>query len=188
MNIVGVFKDYYQSGFKTKVPPIIFNFAPNCDYFSIKYNPSNNKEVLNFLKNEYAKIFQQDSFDYFYLNDFYYSQYKSDFQFGKVLNAFMITSLIITCMALFSLSIYATNKRIKEVAIRKVFGASVKKILFILTLDTLKSIFISGRLFDSDKVRYTPPKITDAMIINTRIPIFLLKILRGSLGWATTSK
>jgi putative ABC transport system permease protein len=141
--IVGVFKDFYQLGFKSKVPPMLISLAPNVGYLSIKYNSANHAEIREFIKTKYELFFPQSSFEYFYLNEFYFSQYNSDFQFGKMFYAFMIISMIISCLALFGFSYYATNKRMKEIGIRKINGAKVSEILSMLNKDFIKWVVIA---------------------------------------------
>lgn len=136
--IVGVFKDFHQLGFKSKVPPMLISLAPNIGYLSIKYNSENHSEVRDFVKANYESFFPQSSFEYFYLSDFYFNQYNSDFQFGKLFYAFMTISMIISCLALFGFSYYATNKRMKEIGIRKINGARISEILIMLNHDFLK--------------------------------------------------
>ena len=141
--IVGVFKDFHQLGFKSKVPPMLISLAPNIGYLAIKYNTENHAEVRDFIKSNYESFFPQSSFEYFYLSDFYFNQYNSDFQFGKLFYAFMTISMIISCLALFGFSYYATNKRMKEIGIRKINGAKISEILTMLNKDFLRWVTIA---------------------------------------------
>ena len=141
--IVGVFKDFHQLGFKSKVPPMLISLAPNVGYLSVKYNSANHAEIREFIKTKFDMFFPQSSFEYFYLNEFYYSQYNSDFQFGKIFYGFMVISMMISCLALFGFSYYDTSKRMKEIGIRKINGAKISEILTMLNKDFLKWVAIA---------------------------------------------
>ncbi len=141
--IVGVFKDFHQLGFKSKVPPMLISLAPNIGYLSIKYNTENYAEIREIIKSNYEMFFPHSPFEYFYLSEFYFDQYNSDFQFGKLFYGFMTISMIISCLALFGLSFYSTNKRIKEIGIRKINGAKVSEILTMLNKDFLRWVTIA---------------------------------------------
>jgi putative ABC transport system permease protein len=141
--IAGVFNDFHQLGFKSKVPPMLISLAPNIGYLSIKYNTENHAEVREFIKSNYELFFPQSSFEYFYLSEFYFNQYNSDFQFGKLFYAFMIISMMISCLALFGFSYYATKKRMQEIGIRKINGARISEILAMLNKDFIKWVTIA---------------------------------------------
>jgi putative ABC transport system permease protein len=116
---------------------------PNIGYLSIKYNTENHAEVRDFIKSNYESFFPLSSFEYFYLSEFYFNQYNSDFQFGKLFYAFMTISMIISCLALFGFSYYSTNKRMKEIGIRKINGAKISEILTMLNKDFLRWVTIA---------------------------------------------
>ena len=71
------------------------------------------------------------------LNWFFNSYYESERQFRDLFTAFAILAAVIGCLGLFGLSSFTAMQRTREVAIRKVLGSSVRKIVFLLSRDFL---------------------------------------------------
>ena len=84
-----------------------------------------------------------DLFDYFFLDDYYNQQYQNDQQFGRVFSLFAALASIITVLGILGLSSFSATQRIKEIGIRKVIGASVSKILLLLSRDFLILIVVA---------------------------------------------
>jgi putative ABC transport system permease protein len=88
-------------------------------------------------------LFPGYPFDYFFLDDHFNKQYRSDVQFGKISGMFTFLAIFIGCLGLFALSSYETILRTKEIGIRKVLGASIQSILLMLMKNLISLIFIS---------------------------------------------
>ena len=88
------------------------------------------------------KYFPENPFSYFFLDESFNDQYKADEQFGKVFGLFALLAIVIACFGLLSLSAYNVLQRTKEIGIRKILGAPVKHLLFILSKDFLLLVII----------------------------------------------
>jgi putative ABC transport system permease protein len=149
--VIGVVKDYHQQSLQQNYTPVILfmdpalNWIPT-NYYSIKFNGHNLDEVMKGLKNSWSNYFPESSFDWFFLDDFYNRQYQQDLQFGKLFLLFSSLAILIACMGLFGLTAYATARRIKEIGVRKIMGASVGNITSLLTLDAIKLVLLSSVL------------------------------------------
>ncbi len=143
--IIGVIGNFHQESPRLDFEPQIFRLAQRFGgYFSIKLASTNNlKEIQNKIENQYKDFFPGNPFDYFYLEDYYENQYKSEVRFGKVFGAFSLLALFITSLGILSLSAFSAAQRKKEIGIRKVLGASVKQILVILTKNYISLLLIS---------------------------------------------
>jgi putative ABC transport system permease protein len=89
------------------------------------------------------KHFPDDPFSYYFLDESFEQQYKEDSLFGKVFGLFASLAILIACFGLLGLSAYNILQRTKEIGIRKVMGASVNSLLFILSKDFLQLVLIS---------------------------------------------
>ncbi len=145
--IIGVLKDYHQQSLKEAFEPHIFRLMPYGrdirGVSAIKINTHNIKETIRLVHQRYDQFFPGNPFDYFFLDDYYNQQYKEDELFGKVFGIFSFLALFITSLGIFGLSSFMVIQRSKEIAVRKVVGASVSRIFLLLTNDFLKLIFIS---------------------------------------------
>jgi putative ABC transport system permease protein len=89
------------------------------------------------------KYFPADPIEYFFLDETFNQQYKSDQLFGKVFGVFAFLAILIACFGLLGLSSYNVLQRTKEIGIRKVLGASVQNILLLLSGSFVKLIIIA---------------------------------------------
>jgi putative ABC transport system permease protein len=82
-------------------------------------------------------------FSYYFLDEFFDRQYRSEDRFGKLFLNFAVLAIFISCLGLLGLASYSTMQRTKEIGIRKVMGASVSNIINLLSKDFLKLVFVS---------------------------------------------
>lgn len=143
--VVGVVKDFHFRSFHDEIRPIVFMLDPpgSKNYVFAKIDSEKTSEVLSHLGNVFAEFSPEYPFDYFFLNDEYNRMYEAELRFGVVFNAFTILALVIACLGLFSLSAFMTEQRTKEIGIRKVFGASVSRIIAVLNQDFIKLVLVS---------------------------------------------
>lgn len=145
--IVGVLKDYHQQSLKKAFEPHIFWLLPygrgNRGVFAVKINPRNVEETVRRVRRQYEAFFPGNPFDFFFLADYYDQQYNADELFGEVIGIFSFLAIFVTALGIFGLSSFVSVQRTKEIGIRKVLGANVSQILFLLIKDFLVLIGIS---------------------------------------------
>jgi putative ABC transport system permease protein len=143
--IIGVTADHHQESFKQDLQAIMY-MQPQWTawkYFSVNINPNNFNRDVESIRTAYSKAFPDNSFSYFFLDDFFDHQYQADQQFGTIFNVFTLLAIIITCLGLLGLSIFSVTQRTKEIGIRKVLGASSAIILFLFSKDFVRILLIS---------------------------------------------
>jgi len=149
--VIGVVKDYHQQSLQQNYTPVIlfmdpaFNWVP-INYYSVKFTGNNPNQIISQIKNSWNGYFSESSFNWFFLDDFYNTQYQQDLQFGKLFLLFSCLAILIACMGLFGLTAYSTSRRIKEIGVRKVLGASIGHIISLLTIDAIKLVLYSSLL------------------------------------------
>lgn len=118
-------RNYHQEGLWDKQEPLIFRFFENNDdFYSVKVNPLNIKEVIDFVEYIWYEFYPQNPFDYFFLEDYYNEQYRNEMRFGRIFGLFTFLAIFIACLGLFGLSSFTTLQRKREIGIRKVLGSS----------------------------------------------------------------
>lgn len=136
--IVGVVKDYRQESLKKAYDPLVFRYASAPGgFYSIKFNTENVKESLTKFEADWKEFFPGNPIQFFFLDDHYNQQYKSDRQFGQVFGLFSGLAIFIACLGLFGLSSLTAIQRTKEIGVRKVLGASVSSILTLMSKEYL---------------------------------------------------
>jgi putative ABC transport system permease protein len=149
VKIIGVTKDYHQRSLKSALQPVIFNpiYASDINlakYFSVKVAGRNIRQTMSQIKAKWDDLYPYQPFEYYFLDDLFNSQYKSDQEFGEVFGLFAVLAILISCIGLFGMASYANAQRTKEIGIRKVVGASLKDIMVMLVTDFAKWVVLAN--------------------------------------------
>lgn len=143
--IIGVVSDFHLSTVKKKIEPLVL-FKRNSLWlinFVVSFHPDMKKEALSDMKKTWTKIFPEYPFEYSYVDSMYENVYKSELLQAKFLSVFTFMALFICSMGLLGLSLLETQRRTKEIGIRKVNGAKIGEIMMMLNLEFIKWIVLS---------------------------------------------
>ncbi len=144
--ILGVVKNHHWNSLKQLYEPMIFRVEmASSANISIQLT-GNTHEALVQIEQKYKAFFPDDAFSFYFLDDFYNAQYQTEQQFGKLFSMFSVLAVLIGCLGLWGLASFTTIYRLKEISIRKVLGASVNSIIYLLTSQFLKPLLIAGTL------------------------------------------
>lgn len=145
LRIVGIVENYHQEGLKQDFRPTAFRLQQNArSYFCVKVDSQNLGQMLTVLETEYAKVFPNNPFDYFFLDNFFNRQYKNERQFGSVFAFFSLLAIMVASLGLFGLASFTAAQRTKEIGIRKILGSSVSRIFVLLSKDFMWLVLIAN--------------------------------------------
>lgn len=141
--IIGVSKDFHQNSLKSELAPIALLLRENqVNYYSIKINSASEKEnlkkTLAEIESSWQSFFPENPFQYFFLDEYFDQQYKSDRQFGVIFQLFSGLAISVACLGLFGLASFSITQRTKEIGMRKVLGATIPNVLGLLSKDFIK--------------------------------------------------
>jgi len=144
--IVGVAKDFNFNSLHHKIETMfMFNQTQwGLNRMSVKINGSRAKDALTYIESVWKKINPGIPYEYQFLDDHFKEVYRADSQISTIVGALAILAIIISCLGLFGLASYAAEKRVKEVGIRKVLGASLQHLVFKLSKDFLKYVLLAA--------------------------------------------
>jgi putative ABC transport system permease protein len=144
--IVGVVADFHQKSLHSLIKPLIITSkTANEDLISVALAPQDLngnswKTVLATMQNAWSSVYPEDDFNYKFQDEEIGKSYKSEQEIERLLEWATGLSIFISCLGLLGLVILTTNQRTKEIGIRKIIGASVTQIIFLLSSDLLKLI------------------------------------------------
>jgi putative ABC transport system permease protein len=143
--IIGVVPDYYHQSVKETFKPTVFYIQQvYSNYYILSLEKSASlSHVISLVNKSWNKFYPKDPFEYFFLDDFYNEQYKKDNQFQKVFTSFAVLTVFVACLGLFALSLFTISKRSKEIAIRKINGASTMTIITSILNDFMRLVLIA---------------------------------------------
>ena len=98
------------------------------------------KTFLQKVKNLWSKHFSGVPFEYSFVDDIVQQQYTTELTLSRIINSFTMMAIAISCLGLFGLAAFSAEQRNKEVAVRKVLGATVSDLVGLLSTDFLKLV------------------------------------------------
>ena len=141
--IVGVIDGYFQNSLDQVIKPTIFNCDLGGYFIFIRIRNANMQEVVSKVKSEFQTYFKDQYFEYFFLDEYFNTQYKSHIQLFRSFILFSLMAVIITALSLFGLVMLVSVSRTKEIGIRKINGARVFEILIMLNKNFFVLVSIS---------------------------------------------
>jgi len=142
--VIGVWKDYHHESVRKPVNPIIFFHRHPIEYGYYSFQTqSSDGNYLETLQQIWKKHYPFDQFTHYFVDSFFEQQYRADELFEKLLSLFSIISITVAALGLFGMASLSIVKRMKEIGIRKVLGASVLNILLLISKSYVKLIVIS---------------------------------------------
>jgi putative ABC transport system permease protein len=131
--IKGVVNDFHHEGLKKPAEPIIFTHVHPYEFgfYSFKLK-GDIQQVLTQLKPIWDKHYPNDPMDYFFSNEYFNRQYNDELRLSKILTAFTLFAILVASLGLFGLVSFFAQQRTKEIGIRKVNGATVSDIMFLV--------------------------------------------------------
>ena len=143
-DIIGIIHDFHQKSLHYPIEPTMLQpFYGTGNPISVKVNSKNLASTMDAIKKKYISFFPGNLFDYYFVDEKFNEQYRNDILFGEIFSLFAGFAIFIACLGLLGLSLFATAQRTKEIGVRKVLGASVSNILFLLSRDFLLLIVIA---------------------------------------------
>jgi putative ABC transport system permease protein len=142
--IIGVFKNFNYHSLRDEVSPLTLRIEPGgFNDLSISVNTGNIKQTVAGLEVLFNRYAPERRFSYFFVDQMFNNQYKGEYRFGRLALTAAILAIFLATLGLLGLISYIVIQRTKEIGIRKVLGASVGNILFLLSRDFLKLIMIA---------------------------------------------
>ena len=178
--VIGVVKNYHQRSLKEDYDPILY-LHPSYDpwkYYSLNIQTEDWGETIAMIEKKYEATFAGNSFEYFFLDDFFDRQYRAEQQFGKVCQLIAALAIFVACLGFFGLSTLLLAQRRKEIGIRKILGASPQRILLLVSKDFIYMLLMAN-VIAVPIIFYFGRQWLNNFAFNTGLswPIFVLPIL-----------
>ena len=142
--IIGVMKDFHYRSLQQDIKPLSMRIEPNnCSLVSVNVAAANLPATISSIENKWKTLMPNRPFSYYFLDEFFDRQYRSEVRFGNLFLNFAILAIFISCLGLLGLASYSTIQRTKEIGVRKVMGATVSNIVNLLSKDFLKLVLIA---------------------------------------------
>jgi putative ABC transport system permease protein len=148
LNIVGIVQDFSYQGVQNSVQPLVHFFTDtedlsNWNYMSVRSKPDAVLHVIDKAKKLWQETEPKSGLNFLFAIDKINEQYKNYITTNRLIGWFSILAIILSCMGLFALSSFLMNSKTKEIGIRKVNGARIFEIMFMLSEKFMRWVIIS---------------------------------------------
>jgi putative ABC transport system permease protein len=143
--IVGVVGDTRIRTARDEIEPLIFSYDPaRITQLIVRYRSTEPAAVMNGLKTIWARFLPDIPFEGAFAEDLIAELYERDRTRAVVFATFALLAIVISCLGLFGLAAFTTERRTKEIGIRKVLGARIRDIVRLLTWQFSKPVVIAN--------------------------------------------
>ena len=145
-SIVGISKDFNFNSLHYKIEPMFLldQGARSFGTVSVKINGRQASQAIALIESTWKKVLPEYPFEYQFLDDHFKELYRTDAQISQMVAIMAGLAILISCLGLFGLASFSTEKRTKEIGVRKILGASVKDVVFLLSKHFIGLVLIGN--------------------------------------------
>ena len=144
--VIGVMEDYNQTSLKDPIIPVVFEVPEESNeygYLIASVNSSGFANTIATIEDTWQAQVADAPFEYSFLDENIQQQYKQDERVSKIISYFAVIAIIICSLGLYGLSSFMAERRLKEIGVRKVMGASVSQIVGMMSKEFVKLVLIA---------------------------------------------
>lgn len=143
--VIGVLKDFHFMSLQNTIEPFIavMSNGHNAENLSIKVSTPNYHTMIDRIKAVYETVLPGRIFEYQFLDEDFDQLYRAEDRFNSILLVFTGLAIFVACLGLLGLISYTAQQRTKEIGIRKVMGATVANIVFLICRDFMKLVVLA---------------------------------------------
>ena len=130
--VVGVVRDFHFRTMHQEIEPLVL-FHGTGLHLVVRIQPENVTRTLEFIEGTWSEFFPDFPFAFTFLDDDIDRLYRNETRIGYFFGVFALVALILTCLGLFALVSFTVERRMREIGIRKALGASVRRLLALLS-------------------------------------------------------
>lgn len=157
--VIGVIEDFHFKHLHDAINPLVMYLEPNFEgrFMAIKMKSGDAKEMVEEIGRTWKKLVPQYEFEYQFLDESFDKLFDQEKKLGQLFLVFALLAIFISCLGLFGLASFTMEQSRKSVAVRKVLGASVPDIVYMMSKDFLALVLI-GMVLASPIAYYATDK------------------------------
>ena len=142
-NIVGVLKNYHLESLHVPIRPQVLVYEPENWIAWIRPARGKTEDAIAHVQKVAESLNPGYPFDFAFADTEFEKQYRNETITASIANVFGAVAIIISCLGLLGLAIYSTERRRKEIGIRKILGATIGSIVTLLSKEFLMLVLIA---------------------------------------------
>jgi ABC-type antimicrobial peptide transport system permease subunit len=143
--IVGIVQDFHFTSLHQAIQPLVMMISPdNLTHFILRIQSENIPSTIGLLKDKWTRLTSKYPFEYGFVDESIDSLYRVEKRVGTIFGCFTLLSIFISCLGLFGLSSFVAELRTREIAVRKVLGAPVPSLVYLLSKEFTKWVLFAA--------------------------------------------
>jgi putative ABC transport system permease protein len=146
VTVIGVIKDINIRSLQTEIEPVVYRYTGAnwlAGYITLRIDQSYYPQTIKFIKETWEELAPGVPFQYFFIKDKYIERYRDEERLANIVGTFTIIAVFLSCLGLFALIAWLSIQRTKEIGIRKINGARITEVMYMLSSDYIKLVAIS---------------------------------------------
>jgi putative ABC transport system permease protein len=179
--VIGVIKDFHHQSLRQEIGPItLCMWRPKFGFLSLRIRSEDIPVTMDFLKKTWKRFLPNRPFKAGYLEANLNGRYGADVRFSQISSVFSLLAIFISCLGLFGLVSFNVEQRTREIGIRKVLGASVSSVVFMLTQESVKWV-LAANVIAWPVAYYAMSKWLEGFVYRVDLEVWLF-LLGGALA------
>lgn len=141
--IIGVVKDFHFQSLYEPLRPCFFLLSPHSFKILLRINGQDVRSTLSQVESLYHEFNKGIPFEFTFIDQDYERLYATEMKTAKLSRYFAVLAILISCLGLYGMSVFSAEKRMREISIRKILGASSSGIIRLLSKEFIVIIGIA---------------------------------------------
>ncbi len=146
ITVIGVVKDFNFDPLRNKVNPLVMSFGPAFSNIAVKIKSEDYKSSIALIESAWSEIIQSQPLSFYFLDEALNQTYQAEEKLAQIFTYFSGLAIFVACLGLFALASFSAQRRLKEIGVRKVLGASEPSLVFMLYKEFVTLVLIATLL------------------------------------------
>lgn len=145
--IIGVVEDFHFASLHSQVQPLYMPYMnKHFEDVTVRLNSERINETIQYIRDVWNELYPTSLFDFYFYDEKIDSQYRAEYRLGELIAYITIAAILMSCFGLIGLAIFTAENSTKEIGIRKIFGASIRRILRLFIKNFVYLVLIANLL------------------------------------------
>ena len=142
--IIGVMEDFHFESLHNQISPLVIAYQPSSAFLAVRLKNGDMESTIDMIKTKWEQFSAGQDLKYFFLDDAVANQYKSEKYARMLFAVFALLAIFIGGIGTVGLSFYIAEQRTQEVGVRKVMGATITSVVWLMFKEISKLVIISS--------------------------------------------
>ena len=143
--VIGVVRDFHLRSLHLPIEPLVILYGRG-QLMVVRIQPGETTRTLELIEQAWARYFPDFPFAFSFIDEDIDWLYRAEQRIGYVFAVFALVGVLLACLGLFALVSYTVERRVREIGIRKALGASVRRVLALLSAEFVGLVLLANAL------------------------------------------